>query len=159
MFDEAGGFDGTMTLWTGSNDLLAMELVRDQLHDNLGLTDVEVHAVEFGAYSEGLDGGGVTGPYLLGWIMDYPSPQNYLESLLHTDGTSNYSGWSDERFDRLVDQGNTAPTVEQSLSFYAHAQDVAVSAMPHVPLFFEKAAVAHSDRVLNVSISPTGRVN
>jgi oligopeptide transport system substrate-binding protein len=90
--------------------------------------------------------------------MDYPSARNYL-GLLYTGDPSNYSRWSSQRFDRLIDQGDAAGSIEESLTFYAQAEDVAASAMPNVPLFFEKVGVAHSDRVSNVSIGPTGRLN
>lgn len=59
----------------------------------------------------------------------------------------------------LIDQGDAAPSIEESLAFYAQAQDVAVSAMPNVPLFFEKVGVAHSHRVSNVGIGPSGQLN
>jgi oligopeptide transport system substrate-binding protein len=147
-----------LTLWTSTGQAFWTEVLRDQLRDGLGLTDVDIQTVEFSEYLERVETGEITGPYVLGWLMDYPSPENYL-SMLHTDGPSNYAKWSNRQFDQLVDQGNAAPSIEESLSFYAQAQEVAAAAMPHVPLFFEKAAVAHSSRVSNVRIGPTGRLN
>jgi ABC-type transport system substrate-binding protein len=80
--------------------------------------------------------------------------------VLAPTGRPTNSGWSNRQFDRLVDQGNAAPSIEESLSFSAQAQEVAASAMPNTPLFFEKVGLAHSDRVSNVGIGhPVGRLN
>ena len=43
-----------------------------------------VHDLDFAEYLPLLDEQGVTGPFRLGWSMDYPSPQNYLEPLYST---------------------------------------------------------------------------
>ena len=54
----------------------------------------------------------MTGPFRMGWAMDYPSPQNYLEPLYSTQAlppagrTSTF--YSNPEFDALVAQGNAA---------------------------------------------------
>jgi ABC-type transport system substrate-binding protein len=152
LFDEAGGYEGTMTLWlnSGAGHEEWMEAVSNQLRENLGIQNFRFESLDFAQYLPKLEAEEVTGPYRLGWLMDYPSPQNYLENLLYTESSSNYTGWSNEEFDRLIDQGNAAGSVEEGLEFYNQAEDIAVEEMPNIPMFFDKLAAAHSDRIDNV---------
>ncbi len=152
LFDEAGGYDGTMTLWfnTGGGHEEWMEAVGNQLRENLGVQNIEFEGLDFAQYLPRLESEEVTGPYRLGWVMDYPSPQNYLENLLYTDASSNYTGWSNEEFDRLIDEGNAAGSVEEGVEFYQQAEDIAVEEMPLAPMFFDRLQAVHSDRVTNV---------
>jgi len=152
LFDEAGGYEGTMTLWlnSGAGHEEWMEAVSNQLRENLGIQDFTFESLDFAQYLPRLEAEEITGPYRLGWLMDYPSPQNYLENLLYTDSSSNYTGWSNEEFDSLIDEGNAAGSVEEGLEFYNQAEDIAVEEMPNIPMFFDKLAAAHSDRIDNV---------
>jgi len=152
LFDEAGGYEGTMTLWlnSGAGHEEWMEAVSNQLRENLGIQDFTFESLDFAQYLPRLQAEEITGPYRLGWLMDYPSPQNYLENLLYTDSSSNYTGWSNEEFDSLIDQGNAASSVEEGLDFYNQAEDIAIEEMPNIPMFFDKLAAAHSDRIDNV---------
>lgn len=152
LFDEAGGYDGPLTLWfnSGAGHDEWMEAVSNQLRENLGISEISFESLDFAQYLPKLENEDVTGPYRLGWIMDYPSAQNYLENLLYTGASSNYTGWSNEEFDSLIDQGNAAASVDEGIEFYNQAEDIAVEEMPNMPMFFDKLAAAHSERVTNV---------
>ena len=152
LFDEAGGYEGPMTLWfnSGAGHEEWMEAVANQLRENLGIQEINFESLDFAQYLPLLQEQEVTGPFRLGWLMDYPSPQNYLENLLYTDASSNYTGWSNEEFDGLIDEGNAAGTIDDGLEFYNQAEDIAIEEMPHIPMFFGDLAGAHSDRLSNV---------
>jgi ABC-type transport system substrate-binding protein len=152
LFDEAGGYEGPMTLWfnSGAGHEEWMEAVSNQLRENLGISEINFESLDFAQYLPLLQEQEVTGPFRLGWLMDYPSPQNYLENLLYTDASSNYTGWSNEEFDGLIDEGNAAGTIDEGLEFYNQAEDIALEEMPHIPMFFGDLAGVHSDRVSNV---------
>jgi oligopeptide transport system substrate-binding protein len=155
MFDEAGGYDGTMTLWfnSGAGHEEWMEAVSNQLRQNLGISDINFESLDFAQYLPKLEAEEITGPYRLAWVMDYPSPQNYLENLLYTGASSNYTGWSNEEFDQFIDEGNAAESIDAGLESYAQAEDIAVEEMPLIPMFFGKVVAAHSDRVTNVEFN------
>ena len=102
----------------------------------------------------------VDGPYRLGWLPDYPSPENYLDPL-YGAGSSNYGDWQGaehDKFLQLVDEGNSAATVEEGLPKYQEAADVVLDNMIVIPLWFNKTFVLFSDRVDNVEYSPTDQV-
>ncbi|HSK96837.1 MAG TPA: ABC transporter substrate-binding protein [Euzebyales bacterium] len=155
LLEEAGGWEGPLTLWfnSGAGHEEWMEAVSNQLRENLGIEDISFESLDFAEYLPILEALEHDGPFRLGWVMDYPSPQNYLENLLYTESSSNYTGWSNEEFDSLIDQGNAAGTVEEGLEFYAQAEDIAAEEVPQAPLFFDRLSAAHSERVTNVEFN------
>jgi ABC-type oligopeptide transport system substrate-binding subunit len=161
MFDAAGGYDGTLTLWfnSGAGHEDWMEAVSNQLRKNLGIKDIKFKSLEFAEYLQLLDAEKVTGPFRLGWVMDYPSPQNYLEPIYSTNGSSNNFGYSNKKVDSLIQQGNEAPTIDEGIEYYQQAEDQILADMPNIPMWFGEVQAAHSDRVSNVVIDAFTRVN
>ena len=140
-----------------------MEAVGNQLRENLGVDYTLRGDLEFAEYLPLLDEKGVTGPFRLGWAMDYPSPQNYLEPL-HSEealppGGSNSAFYVNEEFDALVDQGNQAETNEEAIDFYQQADDILLEDMPIMPMFFGQEQSVHSEDVSNVVIDVFGQVD
>lgn len=154
LFDKAGGFDDTLYLWfnnDGGHEQW-MEAVSNQLRDNLGIKDIKFKAKPFAKYLEDLDNEAIDGPFRLGWVMDYPSPQNYLEPIHGTDGSSNNTGYSNKDVDALIQKGNSAPSIEEGITFYNQAEDQILQDMPIIPLWHQKVQAAYSENVDNVVI-------
>jgi len=161
LFEEAGGFKGPLTLWfnSGVGHEKWMEAVANQLRTTLGITDVKFQALEFAQYLEKLDAEAVTGPFRLGWVMDYPSPQNYLQPIYSTTGSSNNFKYSNKQVDQLIAEGNAAESVEAGIDKYHQAEDLILKDMPNIPMWFGKVQGAHSDKVSNVVIDAFTRVS
>jgi len=108
-------------------------------------------------------GKGMTGPFRMGWSMDYPSPQNFLEPLYSTRAQppagSNTSFYGNAAFDSLVDKGNEASSSEEAIAFYNQAEDVLLEDMPIIPLFFDVTQSVHSTRVGDLAVDLFGRVD
>jgi oligopeptide transport system substrate-binding protein len=160
LFDAAGGYEGTLTLWfnSGAGHEEWMNAVSNMLRTNLGIETIEFQSLEFAEYLGLLDNQEITGPFRLGWVMDYPSPQNYLEPLHRTGGSSNNTGYSNPDVDELIAQGNAAGSIDEGIDFYHQAEDLILEDMPIIPLFFGRVTGAHSDRVSNVHIDAFTRV-
>lgn len=154
MFDAAGGYDGELNLWfnSGAGHDRWMEAVANFLRQNLGIEDIKFTQQDFAEYLANLDDEKVDGPFRLGWVMDYPSPQNYLEPLHSTNGSSNNTGYSNEDFDQLVEEGNQASSIDEGIASYNAAEDVLLEDFPIIPMWFGKVQGAYSDRVDNVVI-------
>ncbi|CAN5751079.1 ABC transporter substrate-binding protein [soil metagenome] len=154
LFESAGGYEGTLTLWfnAGAGHDEWVQAVANQLQQNLGITDVEFETLQFAEYLGLLDNEEITGPYRLGWVMDYPSPQNYLEPIFGSEGSSNNSGYSNPEVDELIAQGNAAESVDAGIEFYNQAEDIILQDMPHIPIFFGRVSAATSENVDNVVI-------
>jgi oligopeptide transport system substrate-binding protein len=161
LFDAAGGYEGTLTLWfnSGAGHEQWMEAVSNQLRQNLGIQDIEFKSLEFAEYLGLLDEEKVTGPFRLGWVMDYPSPQNYLEPIHGTTGSSNNTGYSNPEVDELIEQGNGAADIEAGIDAYNQAEDLILQDMPIIPMWFGKVQAAHSENVENVVIDAFTRIN
>ena len=129
-----------------------VEAAARQVQENLGF-DYKLEAQEWAQYLEFLDRKSFTGPFRLGWSLDYPSPENYIRPIVGTDGDSNYSGYSNPEVDDLLTQGDQAATLDESISLYQQAGDVALEDMPLIPMWSGSAEIVSSDAVGDVTYS------
>jgi oligopeptide transport system substrate-binding protein len=72
----------------------------------------------------------------LGWSADYDHPHTFLD-LFHTGNTQNSTGWSDGRYDALLERAAAEPDPARSIALYREAEAIAVQAMPRIPLYFD----------------------
>ena len=166
LLDEAG-FDRTqpIELWfnAGGGNEAWVEALGNQLRTNLGVEYVLRGDLAPAEYGPLLFSQGMTGPFRMGWAMDYPSPQNFLEPLYSTQAQppagSNTSFYSNPAFDSLVAKGNEAASSEEAISFYNQAEDVLLEDMPIIPLFFDVTQSVHSGDVDDVVVDLFGRVD
>jgi oligopeptide transport system substrate-binding protein len=166
LLDEAG-FDRTqpIDLWfnAGAGHDAYIQAVGNQIRDNLGVDYVLRGDLEFAEYLPLQDEQGMTGPFRLGWSMDYPSPQNYLEPLYSTAALppagSNTTFYSNPEFDALIQQGNSAGSSEEAIEFYNQAEDLLLEDMPVIPMFYELEQAAHSENVSGVVIDVFGDID
>ncbi len=139
-----------------------MQAVGNQLRDNLGVQYKLQGGLQFAEYLPKADEKGFTGPFRLGWGMDYPSPQNYLEPLYSASALppngSNTAFYSNPEFDDLVSQGNAAESNEEAIKLYQEAEDVLLEDMPIAPMFFGKEQYVFSDKVDTVNMDAFGHV-
>ena len=157
---EETGFDTSqpVDLWfnAGGGHDEWVQAVGNNLRDNLGIQYKLQGGLQFAEYLPKGDAKGFTGPFRLGWAMDYPSPQNYLEPLYSTASLppngSNSAFYSNEEFDSLVEEGNAAESNEEAIEQYQAAEDVLLEDMPIMPMFFVKAQFVHSDKIDNVKV-------
>jgi ABC-type oligopeptide transport system substrate-binding subunit len=126
-----------------------VEAAARQVQENLGF-DYKLQSTEWAQYLELLDAQDFTGPFRLGWSLDYPSPENYIRPIVGTNGDSNYTGYSNKELDDLLVQGDQAPTLEEGFEFYQQAGDIALEEMPIIPMWSGGTAIAYSDEVGDV---------
>lgn len=160
LLEEAGGWEGTLTLWYNSDGdhQQWMEAVAGQLRDNLGIEDIQFESLLFSEYLELNDNQEFTGPFRLGWIMDYPSAENYLAPLYGCNGSSNGTGYCNEEFDELIEEGNSADSAEEAVEAYNAAEDIVIEDAPIIPMWFGLSMGVHSETVSNVEFDPYGFV-
>lgn len=160
LYDQAGGIDGTVRIWFNNDGGHEgwIEAVSNQWRQNLGIEDIEFESMPFARYlgllDEEIDDDpsteGVDGPWRLGWVMDYPSMQNYLENLHGTGAGSNYSTYSNPEVDQLLADGKSASSGEEAVSFYQQADDLIIQDLPIIPLWYGQVQQVTSERVSNV---------
>jgi oligopeptide transport system substrate-binding protein len=162
LLDEAG-FDRTrpIDLWfnAGAGNDPWMEAIGNQLRANLGVEYVLHGELAPPQYGPLMGSKGMTGPFRMGWSMDYPSPQNFLEPLFSAGSDANYAFYGSVEFDALVAAGNAAPDSAAAIGFYNRAEDVVLEDLPVIPLFFDVTQSVHSDTVDHVVVDAFGRVD
>jgi peptide/nickel transport system substrate-binding protein/oligopeptide transport system substrate-binding protein len=131
----------------------------NQLKTNLGVECVGTAEPKFADLLTKVEKKQPVGLFRMGWVMDYPSMENYLGPLYSTDGSSNYYGYSNPEFDKLVKEGAAAPTEDEAIKKYQQAEDILAKDMPVIPLRFGQNNFGHSTKVKNVEMDLFNRVN
>lgn len=74
--------------------------------------------------------------YQLGWVADYPDPQNFLEVLFHSDSAQNHGGYSNPELDAIFDQARRTQDPDERTVLYQQAEQMVLEDAAWVPLFF-----------------------
>ncbi|GIJ23096.1 peptide ABC transporter substrate-binding protein [Micromonospora lutea] len=148
---EAGGWPAgkKLTLWAnaGAGHDQWLQAVGDQIKEALGI-DYELKVnLQFPEYLETADKKNFTGPYRLGWGPDYPFMETYLYPLYGTGAGSNNSGYTNEAFDNLLKEGDSADSIEAAIPSYQKAEDILGEDLPVIPMWFNKVGAVYSENV------------
>ena len=108
----------------------------NQLEKNLGVECVGQPEPKFADLLTKVENKQPVGAFRMGWVMDYPSMQNYLGPLYTTNGSSNYYGYSNPAFDKLVADGSAAPSEEEAIAKYQAAEGIIGKNVTVIPLRF-----------------------
>ncbi|WP_300343731.1 ABC transporter substrate-binding protein [Nesterenkonia sp.] len=153
LYEEAGGpSELTVYFNSGAGHEEWTQAVANQWQQHLGIESVSFESLEFAQYLDLHDQEEVTGPFRLGWVLSYPSPQYAMEPIYTTGQSSNYTGFSNEEFDDLIDQANAALDEDEANELYQQAEDILLEEMPVIPMWFSNHTVVHSDRINGDSV-------
>lgn len=152
LYEEAGGpSELTVYFNSGAGHEDWVEAVSNQWQEHLGIENVSFESLEFAQYLDLHDNQEVTGPFRLGWVLSYPSPQYAMEPIYTTGKSSNYANFSNEEFDSLIAEAN-ASDPEAAGEVYQQAEDILLEEMPVIPMWFQSYGVVHSDRIQHDSV-------
>jgi ABC-type transport system substrate-binding protein len=143
LLDETGKADelnGLKILTSGQgaapSDIL--QAVVAMWQENLGVT-IEIEQEDFGLFLSDIDEGNFT-MFSLGWVADYPDPQNFLEIKFHTDSANNETGYSNSEVDDLLDQAKSEADETTRTGLYQEAEQKIVDDAPWIPLYHGTAS-------------------
>ena len=71
----------------------------------------------------------------LGWIADYPDPENFLDGLFHSESSNNHTHYSDLELDALLEQARVEQDQEARFALYRDAEQMILDGAPWVPLW------------------------
>jgi len=74
--------------------------------------------------------------YQLGWIADYPDPQNFLEILFYSTSAQNHGHYSNLEVDTLLDQARGVQDAKERLTLYQQAEQMILDDAAWIPLYF-----------------------
>lgn len=69
------------------------------------------------------------------WTADYNHPHSFLETLL-SYSPQNWTGWKSSRFDETFERAAAIAEPVPSIRAYRRAEEIAIAAMPLIPLYF-----------------------
>jgi oligopeptide transport system substrate-binding protein len=93
---------------------------------------------------------------IMGWIADYPHPQDFLDILFHTGAENNFSEYSNPAVDALLDQAEIEPDYERSLAMYQEAEQMLVDDAACLPLWFGQNYILVKPHVDGYHLNPMG---
>jgi len=153
---QAGGWQGgtmTINLYSGDATLeQGMEAIGNQWKQNLGI-DFKLNVVNYNAYYDAYINHKIDGPWWDGWVMDYPSLEDYLRPIYGSEGSYNAAGYSNPQFDDLLKQGDHAGSFDESLALYQQAQDILDQDMPNIPWGYLPNRYVHSANIKSVVLA------
>ncbi|MEE9248802.1 MAG: peptide ABC transporter substrate-binding protein [Dehalococcoidia bacterium] len=114
---------------------LDTEVVLEMWRRFLGV-DVEIQQSEFATFLNDLDRRRYQ-MFTLGWVADYPDPQDFLDILFHSESSNNHTGYSNPEVDRLLEQARTEKDVETRIALYQQAEQIIVNESPWIPKWYE----------------------
>ena len=70
-----------------------------------------------------------------GWTGDYNDPNTFMDMWV-TDGGHNNTGWSNERYDRLIELAAQTDDKTKRLGYFTEAEKILAEEMPMMPIYF-----------------------
>ena len=118
------------------------ENIQAQLKKNLSLK-VEVRNEEWKTYLSRLQNldneshkqeRNIVYIYRMGWVPDYPDPMTYM-SLLTSRSDNNYTGWTNNEYDRLVSEASVLRNSSKRKRLLDRAQEIIAEEAPIIPFW------------------------
>lgn len=128
----------------GRNEAVAAEVV-NQLKNNLNIK-LDLNIVTTATLIDNMIGG-KSDLFRVGWIADYPSPENFLWYLYgknvpasaSSSSYPNMARYKNSTFDNLYEKGLKAQSTEEAYKYFLAAEKVAMADAPIVVLWYDEA--------------------
>ena len=95
----------------------------------------------------------------MGWIADYPHPQDFLEILFQSGVENNYGEYSNPQVDALLERAGVELDNDLSLALYQQAEQKLVEDAACLPLWFGENYVLVKPYVSDYNLNPMGLVD
>jgi oligopeptide transport system substrate-binding protein len=142
---DLGGTIPELTLFLnagGGRNTEVAEAIQSQLKENLGL-NVHLQMLEFSQLTPRIDDG--KAPFFrLGWIADYPNPENFLNLLngknIPSSGPStlNSTRYNNPEFDRLFEAALKETDLNKINELFAEAENIAIQDGAYLVLYYDE---------------------
>ncbi|MGD9143429.1 MAG: peptide ABC transporter substrate-binding protein [Dehalococcoidia bacterium] len=132
----------------------SLSAIITQWRENLGV-EVEVRMLEPERYLYHLTGE-KNEIFDMGWIADYPHPQDFLEILFRTGNESNYGEYSNPAVDARLAEAAVEMDPVRSLEMYREIEWLLVEDAACLPLWFEENYILVKPYVAGYELNPMG---
>ena len=141
------------TSGSGDTDPLAAALT-EMYADILGV-DIEINQVDWDAFQEDLYNH-VFQMFMLGWVADYPDPEDFLDVLFYSSSEQNHARYSNPEVDTLLEQARGEADHDKRLELYRHAEEIIVNDAPWIPIYHGISYVLVKPYVEGLTVTPQG---
>ena len=122
----AGSFGATVSL--------DMEVILQMWEKNLGI-QAEFQQTEFATFLKDLHKRRFQ-MFDIGWIADYPDPENFLDILFHSESSNNHTNYNNPQVDALLEQARTETDELVRYQIYNQVEQQIIDDAPWVPLWY-----------------------
>ena len=118
----------------GANVSLDMEVVLAMWEKNLGIK-TEFQQTEFATFLKDLNKRRFQ-MFDIGWIADYPDPENFLDILFYSDSSNNHTNYSNPEVDALLEKARVETDETLRFSIYNKVEQMILDDAPWIPLWY-----------------------
>ena len=111
------------------------EAIVQNWKDSLGV-DVKIQQAEDATFFSDLDQGRYQ-MFHIGWVMDYPDPEDVLDILFYSTSRQNNSRYSNPDIDKKLEAARTEQDTEKRLAIYRDVEKQLVQDAVWIPMFFD----------------------
>ncbi len=161
LYAKSGGYPGTLQLSVngdGGHGPWA-EAACNSIKNTLGLECVANITPDFKTIRDQIAKKELKGIFRSGWVMDYPSIENFLAPIYGTGAGSNDTGYSNKEFDAKLVEAASAATVEEANTLYQEAEAILSEDFPTMPMWIYLDQSGYSNKVTDVKLDPFGKLD
>jgi oligopeptide transport system substrate-binding protein len=92
----------------------------------------------------------------IGWIADYPHPEDFLDILFHSGGDNNWGEYINPEIDTLLERAAVEPDTDKSLALYRQIEQKLVTDAACLPLWFSENYILVKPYVKGYKLNPLG---
>ncbi len=70
-----------------------------------------------------------------GWIGDYVDPNTFADMFV-TDGGNNNTGWSNARYDELIQMAKVEQDSDKRMEYFAESEKILMNELPLIPIYY-----------------------
>lgn len=118
----------------GANVSLDMEVVLQMWEKNLGIK-AEFQQTEFATFLKDLNKRRFQ-MFDIGWIADYPDPENFLDILFYSDSSNNHTNYNNPEVDALLEKARIETDETLRYSIYNEVEQIILDDAPWIPLWY-----------------------
>jgi len=158
---ESTGFAGAVELTsnTDAGNAEWLQAACASISGALGVQCTLVPVPALGEHRAALDARRVNRIYRTSRVADHPSIENFLGPAYRTGGSANDGAYSNPAVDDLLARADAAPSEEEAHRLYQEAERLIIQDMPAIPVHFLSVQAGWSQRLQNVTVTPSGELD
>ncbi len=111
-----------------------LEVILEQWRQELGI-EIDIQQTEWATFLQDVSERKYQ-MFSLGWVADYPDPENFLDVLLHSESQSNHTNYSNPEVDRLLEEARTERDRTRRFEMYNQIEQMILDDAPWVWTWF-----------------------